>query len=119
MSRDDIKGSKYFELRTGDYKIPFDVELTICSTATLFDGFFPYGSTINSINSISTQNSAGTTVTGIINGTPTISDDKIELDLDYPTLLGTGVYTLWSNINFTTGAVARRKSLKAARIKVY
>lgn len=119
MSKDDLKGSKYFELRTGDFKIPFDIELTICSTATLFDGFFPYSSTIDSINTILTQDSDGTTVTGIINGTPSLNGNNIELDLDYPDALGAGVYTLWANIDFTTGAVARRKTLKAARIKIY
>ena len=120
MSQDDIKGSKVFEVRLGDSKVPYDIEVTIVSADGENDGWLPYGSTINSLDSLTVKTSTGTDITSdIVEGTPTITDDRIELDLNYPSTNGAGDYIIWATINFTVASVARKKTLRAARIKVY
>jgi hypothetical protein len=118
MSRDDIRSNKRFELRTGDEKVPYDIEITIVSADGANDGWLPFGATGLAIDTIWTTDTSGTTVTGIINGTPSISSDRIEMDLDYPTG-GAGDYQLWSTISYSVGGTTRKKTLKAARIKAY
>lgn len=118
MSRDDIKGNKRFELRSGDYKVPYDIEVPTVSADGENDGWLPVGQSSLAIDTIWTENTSGTTVSGIINGTPSISSDRIELDLDYPTD-GAGDYTLWVTLSFSVGGETRKKTLKAARIKAY
>ena len=118
MSVDDVKGSKRFELREGDTRTPYDIEITICSVDGANDGWLSYGATNLSLNDAWTENSSGTTVSGILYDTPTITSNRLELDLNYPPA-GAGDYVLWAKIDYEVSSVTRTKTLRAARIKAY
>jgi len=114
----DIKGNKIYILREGDHRVPYSLELTICSSATANDGFFPYGTTFDSVDSFEILDSEGTTVSGVLEGTAAITDCLLEFDLSYPTE-GAGDYTILTTINFTMGAVERKKTIRDKKIRAY
>lgn len=119
MSKDDIKSNRRFELRSGDSKVPYEIEVTECSSASANDGWLPYDSTINSVSSFTIKTDAGVDITSdILEGSASMSGDIIQFSLNYPGV-GAGEYTIWAGIAFTNGAVARVKTIRAARIKVF
>ena len=120
MARDDIKGNRRFELRTGDSKVPYEINITECSSGAANDGWLPYNSTINSVSTFTIKKDDGTDITSdILEGSASLSGDLIQFSLNYPSINGAGEYTIWTSIAFTNDAVARVKTIKAARIKVF
>jgi len=118
MAQGDVRGNKTFDLRESDYKIPYSLELTICSSATANDGAFPFGTTFDGVESFEILDSDETTISGMLEGVATITDGVLEFDLSYPTE-GAGDYTILTTINFTMGAVERKKTIRDKKIKVY
>jgi len=118
MAQGDIKGSKIYELREGDDTVPYSLELTVCSSATANDGFFPHGTTFSSVDSFEILDSDGTTVSGVLEGTAAITDGVLEFDLSYPSE-GPGDYYIKTLIVFTVSATERKKLIYDKKIKAY
>lgn len=106
----------WIKLQPGDVKVPKTFTFTKCSSATLNDGGLPFGDSVDSVI-VTAYNEEGVDITSdSINGTPSVTDDIVTVNFNYPTTNGDGIYRLKfvvSTLNGITGLVFKYNRIEA------
>lgn len=101
---DDFKDRKTIILQPSDAAVPFGFEFTVCSAADKNDGALPYGDSVSDC-AVTAHSEDGTDKTSeLINGSPSVADNVVTVDLDYPSTTGAGVYHLTFVVTTANGA---------------
>jgi hypothetical protein len=77
---EDIKGKSY--------------TITTSTSATANDGFIPYGTTVDSVVTVAYDKDDEIVTTDLITGTPTVSDNVINVQYKYPVINLNGQYKI-------------------------
>lgn len=100
---DNFQGRKRISLQPNDSAVPYTFTINVCSSTTANDGFIPYGTVVSSV-SVKAYNASGTDITDtMIEGTPTVSNNVVTVNLNYPG--ATGEYKLTFILTLDSGAV--------------
>ncbi len=82
--RNQWHGKDWIYLQPNDLDVPYIFRFTVCSTQNGNDGYLPYGTTISTVV-VSASNTDGEDATAdLIHGTPSVSDNDVQVNLDYP-----------------------------------
>ena len=96
-----FKGNKQIELQPGDRDVSFGFSFTVCSSITANDGFLAHGTTASgvSVTAYKTADAYGrelsggtSTVSDLIQGTPSVSNNIATVRMSYPSTNTFGHY---------------------------
>ena len=108
-------GNKRIEIQPNDANISYGFTLTVCSSATANDGFLAYGTTASGISVVSYKTAdvdgrdltgGVVTVTDLIQGTPTVTDNVVTVRMSYPSTNTTGRYKITILVTASDGSIS-------------
>jgi len=102
MTLHNFESSKSITLQPGDTEKPYEFKITVCSSSTANDGWIPYNTTVSSVVVTAYDENTDTTVSGMISGTPSESENVITVLLNH--IDTNGEYYLYFLLTLNTEA---------------
>ena len=107
-TKNDIKGIKGVTMTTGESKRTFQLEYTVKTANDEKAGMLPAGTSVDSVSDYAILDSDGTTISGVFDEAPTVSENIVTFILNEPST-GVGHYTVWLETTLDSGEVRIRQ----------